>query len=83
MGEFKPTAEIKELARKLAQIEGRDLNEVVAGALRDALERREAETPLRSAERLRRKYGITLSKQARNPVEQSVYDELGPNTDVR
>lgn len=78
MGELKPTAEIEELARRLAAMEGRDVNEAVADALREALERRCGETPLRSAERLRAKYGIELTDQARKPVEQSVYDELGP-----
>ena len=79
MGAFKPTAEIEELAGRLAAAEGRDINEAVADALREALLRRAARTdPLLTASELREKYGITLSSQARKPVSQSVYDELGP-----
>ncbi|HEY8581113.1 MAG TPA: type II toxin-antitoxin system VapB family antitoxin, partial [Beijerinckiaceae bacterium] len=77
MGEFKPTAEIEELARKLAIREGRDMNAAVADALRRALEGRH-ETPIEAAERLRAKYGFELNEQARKPVDQATYDELGP-----
>jgi hypothetical protein len=77
MGEFKPTAEIEELAQRLASLEGRDVNDVVADALRRALQGRR-ETPLEAAERLRQKYGFELTEQARKPVDQSVFDELGP-----
>lgn len=81
MGAFKPTAEIEELALRLAEVQGRDVNEVVADALRAALERKAARAdPLLTASELREKYGITLCVQARKPVGQSVYDELGPQT---
>jgi len=80
MGELRPTAEIEELARRLAEIEGRDVNEAVAAALRAALaaKTRSAPDPLEMAEKLRRKFGIELSASSRRPVPQSVYDELGP-----
>ncbi|WP_287207706.1 hypothetical protein [Mesorhizobium sp.] len=42
-----------------------------------ALERRHGrETPLETAARLRAKFGIELSKQARKPLPRPVYDEL-------
>lgn len=81
MGAFKPTAEIEELALRLAEVQGRDVNEVVADALRAALEGKAARTdPLLAAQQLREKYGISLSPEARKPVSQLVYDELGPRT---
>lgn len=79
MGELKPTAEIEELARRLAELEGRDVNAAVADALREALKARTAAPgPIESAERLRAKYGIELTESARTQVPQSVYDDLGP-----
>jgi antitoxin VapB len=46
-------------------------------AMREALERRRnRETPLETAARLRAEFGIELSEQARNPLPRSVYDEL-------
>ncbi|WP_181168792.1 hypothetical protein [Mesorhizobium sp. B2-4-17] len=37
--------------------------------------RRDRETPLKIAARLRAEFGIELSKQARVPLPRSVYDE--------
>jgi antitoxin VapB len=80
MSGLKPTAEIEELARQLAEVEGRDVNAAVAQVLRDALaQRRGAPRPIQSAQRLRAKYGVELTEQARKPLAQSAYDELGPN----
>ena len=38
--------------------------------------RRDCETPLEIAARLRAEFGIELSKQAREPLPRQVYDEL-------
>lgn len=38
--------------------------------------RHDHETPLETAARLRAEFGIELSKQAREPLPRSVYDEL-------
>lgn len=51
--------------------------EASATATHEALERRrKRETPLETAAPLRAESGIELSKQARNPLPRSVYDEL-------
>jgi antitoxin VapB len=42
----------------------------------EALKRRNRETPLETATRLRAEFGIELSEQARNPLPCSVYNEL-------
>jgi antitoxin VapB len=62
MGELKPTAEIEELARRLAELEGRDVNDAVADALRAALvARAKAETPSQTAARILDKHGVSAS----------------------
>ena len=38
--------------------------------------RRDRETPLETAARLRAEFGIELSKRAREPLPRPVYDEL-------
>ena len=77
MGELKPTAEIEELARRLAEIEGRDVNEAVAAALRAALERRRSEeTASQTAARILKERGIVPSPQAGKPLPSDVYHEI-------
>ena len=78
MGAFKPTAEIEELARKLAEFDGRDVNVVVADALREALERRtdRPETPSQTAARILKERGLTLGPHAREPLPREVYHEI-------
>ena len=44
--------------------------------IEEALKRRDLETPLETAARLRAEFGIELSEQARNPLPGSVYNEL-------
>lgn len=75
MGEFKPTAEIEELAQRLASLEGRDVNDVVADALRRALQGRR-ETPSETAARILRKLGLTPAPNAHVPLPRDVYHEL-------
>lgn len=38
--------------------------------------RRDRETPLETAARLRSEFGIELSKQAREPLPRQIYDDL-------
>jgi hypothetical protein len=77
MGELKPTAEIEELARRLAEIEGREVNEAVAGALRAALERRRStESPSQTAARILKERGIVPSPEAGKPLPREVYHEI-------
>ncbi len=76
MGELKPTAEIEELARKLAEVEGREVNEAVADALRAALERRRTETPSQTAARILRERGITPGPDASRPLPATAWQDL-------
>lgn len=78
MGAFKPTAEIEELARKLAEFDGRDVNVVVADALREALERKAGrpETPSQTAARILKERGLTPGPHAHRPLPRDVYHEI-------
>ncbi|MGX9178730.1 type II toxin-antitoxin system VapB family antitoxin [Mesorhizobium sp. BHbdii] len=65
------------LTRAFAKVEGVGITEAIVIAMREALERRRnRETPLETAARLRAEFGIELSEQARNPLPRSVYDQL-------
>lgn len=65
------------LTRKLAEMEGVGVTEAIVIAMREALERRRnKETPVETAARLRAEFGIQLSERARKPLPRSVYDEL-------
>ncbi|TIW22007.1 MAG: hypothetical protein E5V65_04890 [Mesorhizobium sp.] len=69
--------EADKLTRAFAKVEGVGLTEAIVIAMREALERRRnRETPLETAARLRAEFGIKLSERARNPLPRSVYDEL-------
>ncbi|MFA6155506.1 type II toxin-antitoxin system VapB family antitoxin [Mesorhizobium sp.] len=65
------------LTRALAKVEGVGITEAIVIATREALQRRRnRETPLETAARLRAEFGIELSEEARKPLPRSVYDEL-------
>lgn len=65
------------LTRRLADMEGVGVTEAIVIAMREALERRRnRETPMETAARIRAEFGIELSEQARQPLPRSVYDEL-------
>ncbi len=69
--------EADSLIRKLARIEGIGLTEAVVIAAREALDRRRNnETPVEAAARLRAEFGIELTDRARLPLARSVYDKL-------
>lgn len=65
------------LTRKLAEMEGVGVTEAIVIAMREALERRRnKETPVETAARVRAEFGIELRERAREPLPRSVYDEL-------
>ncbi len=69
--------EADKLTRTLARIEGVGLTEAVVIAMNEALaRRRNQETPLETAARLRAELGIQLSKRARIPLPRAIYDEF-------
>ena len=74
--------EADRLTRKLAQMEGVSLTDAVVMAMREALEKRlQRETPQETAARLRTKYGVKLSEEARKPLPRSVFDEMSGEID--
>lgn len=69
--------EVDRLTRKLAEMEGVGVTEAVLIAMKEALARRRSETsPLETAERLRRQFGIVLTGDARQPLPRAFFDEL-------
>ncbi len=65
------------LTRKFARIAGVGIAEAIVIAIKEAIERRrETETPLETAIRLREKHGITLRPTARKPLPREVFDEM-------
>jgi antitoxin VapB len=69
--------EADHLTRKLAEMEGVGLSEAVIIAMREALERRrQRETPLETAARLRAEFGIQLTDEMRKPLPRWIWDEM-------
>lgn len=69
--------EADRLTRRLAEMEGVGLTEAVVIAVSEAIERRrQRETPIETAARLRAEFGITLTEKAREPLPKSFFDEL-------
>jgi len=69
--------EADELTRKFARLEGVGITEAIVIAMKEAIERRrKTETPLQTAERLRRKHGVSLNDAARRPLPKSAFDDL-------
>jgi antitoxin VapB len=74
--------EADRLTRRLAEIERVGITEAVVIAMREALEKRlQRETPQETAARLRKKYGVALTKRARKPLPRSVFDEMSGEID--
>lgn len=74
--------EADRLTRKFAQMEGVSLTEAVVLAMREALENRlQRVTPQETAARLREKFGVVLTEQARKPLPRSVFDEMSGEID--
>jgi antitoxin VapB len=65
------------LTRRFAQMAGVGITDAIVIAMKEAIaRRRDAETPLETAERLRRKYGIFLTDEARRPLPKQVFDDM-------
>lgn len=65
------------LTREFAAIEGVGLTEAIVIAMKEAIERRRhAETPMETARRLRKKYGIKLPDRAKISLPKAVFDEM-------
>lgn len=74
--------EADRLTRRLAEMEGVGITEAVVIAMREALEKRlQRETPQETAARLRKKYGVTLTDEARKPLPRSVFDDMSGEID--
>lgn len=65
------------LTRKFAGMAGVGITDAIVIAMKEAIaSRRAAETPLETAERIRKKYGVSLSKKARKPLPKDVFDKM-------
>ena len=65
------------LTREFAQVAGVGITDAIVIAMKEALaRRRQAETPLETAARLRAQYGIVLTDKMREPLPKRVYDEM-------
>jgi antitoxin VapB len=68
------------LTRRFAQMTGVTITEAIVIAMKEAIaHRRNAETPRQTAARLRDKYGIALSDQAKTPLPREAFDEMWGN----
>lgn len=69
--------EADKLIRKFAALTGRNLRDAIILAVNEAIDSRvNAETPLEIAERLRKKHGMRLTDQAKNPLPQAVFNDM-------
>lgn len=65
------------LTRKFAKMTGLSITDAIVIAMKEAIERRRnAETPLETARRLREKHGIALSNTAHEPLPREAFDEM-------
>lgn len=70
-------SEADALTRKFAGIMGVGLTEAIIIAMKEAIARRRAaETPLETAARIRKKYGVSLSDDTRKPLPKPVFDAM-------
>jgi antitoxin VapB len=65
------------LTRKFAQMAGVGITDAIVIAMKEAIERRRnAETPLQTAARLREKHGVALDATARKLLPREAYDAM-------
>lgn len=65
------------LTRKFAGLAGVGITDAIVIAMKEAIARRlEAESPLETAARIRKKYGVSLSAEARKPLPRKIFDEM-------
>jgi len=69
--------EADELTRKFAQIAHVSISEAIVIAMKEAIERRRnVETPLQTAARLREKHGVVLKGETTEPLSKEIYDDM-------
>lgn len=65
------------LTRRFAQMAGVGITEAIVIAMKEAIaRRRDAETPLETAARLRRKHGVVLTPARKKPLPREAFDSL-------
>jgi antitoxin VapB len=65
------------LTRRFAAMMGVGITDAIVIAMKEAIARRRAaETPLETAARIREKYGVSLSDDARKTLPKQVFDEI-------
>ena len=65
------------LTRKFAAMMGVGITDAIVIAMKEAIARRRAaETPLETAARIREKYGVSLSDDARKTLPKEVFDDM-------
>lgn len=70
-------SEADALTREFAKMADVSITDAIVIAMTEAIERRrKIETPIETAARLREKFGITLSEQAKKPLPKSVFDSM-------
>ncbi|MEZ5784576.1 MAG: type II toxin-antitoxin system VapB family antitoxin [Rhizobiaceae bacterium] len=65
------------LTRKFAKLAGVNITDAIVIAMKEAIERRRnADTPLQTAAKLREKHGVALSDEAKKPLPREAFDEM-------
>lgn len=65
------------LTRRFAEMVGVGITDAIVIAMKEAIaRRRDAETPLETAARLRRKYGVSLRPAAQQPLPREAFDAM-------
>jgi antitoxin VapB len=65
------------LTRKFAEMAGVGITDAIVIAMKEAIARRRAtETPLETAARIRKKYGVSLSDEARKKLPRQAFHEM-------
>jgi antitoxin VapB len=68
--------EADRLIRRFARLAGVSLADAVIIAMREAIERRTAESPLQAADRILARHGVVLTEAASRPLPRDVFDEM-------
>ena len=68
--------EMQRLVLTLAALLDAPPSDALLTALREAISRRAAPTPLQAAARLRRKFGVSLTDTARKPLPRDAFDAM-------
>lgn len=65
------------LTRKFAGMAGVGITDAIVIAMQEAIaSHRAAETPLETAERIRKKYSVSLGRKTRRPLPKKVFDRM-------